>query len=276
MADEKGKAKDTVISLSSSEEEDEIETEEDDEDEEDNDLSNSRYSIDIDFPCGAAASICFKTGLAHLEQNQLPDSLSCFDQAFLALAKDNSSGDFYGTRLLSLGDSEIAESSRPKSTRAKDEMARLSRHLGSLPAQAKHRKNCIHAAIKQNMDVQNYAYAKQMLELLLSKAPPSKQEELRSLIDICVQRGLTNKSIEEPDMMFVIFVVPNFPHSHLLDALSEVWKVLKDQIRLEGLGQFSLRSAEITYAVSVIHQTLLEPHPCMSDCFSTIARCLGH
>ena len=43
-------------------------------------------------PRGAAASICFKVGLAHLEQNQLPDALSCFDEAFLALAKDNSRG----------------------------------------------------------------------------------------------------------------------------------------------------------------------------------------
>ncbi|KAK8672923.1 hypothetical protein V6N13_111280 [Hibiscus sabdariffa] len=75
-------------------------------------------------------------------------------------------------------------------------MARLSRHLSSLPLQAKHRINCIRTAIKRNMDVQNYAHAKQMLELLLSKAPPGKQEELRSLIDICVQRGLTNKSID--------------------------------------------------------------------------------
>lgn len=46
------------------------------------------------------------------------------------------------------------------------------------------------------MDVQNYGYAKQMLELLYSKAPQAKQEELRSLIDICLQRGLTNKSID--------------------------------------------------------------------------------
>lgn len=43
-------------------------------------------------PRGAAAPICFKTGLAHLEQNQLPDALSCFDEAFLALAKDQSRG----------------------------------------------------------------------------------------------------------------------------------------------------------------------------------------
>lgn len=43
-------------------------------------------------PRGAAASVCFKIGLAHLEQNQLPDALSCFDEAFLALAKDHSRG----------------------------------------------------------------------------------------------------------------------------------------------------------------------------------------
>lgn len=75
-------------------------------------------------------------------------------------------------------------------------MARLSRHLGSLPLLAKHRINCIRTAIKRNMEVQNYAYSKQMLELLLSKAPPSKQDELRSLVDMCVQRGLSNKSID--------------------------------------------------------------------------------
>jgi hypothetical protein len=46
------------------------------------------------------------------------------------------------------------------------------------------------------MEVQNFAYAKQMLELLLSKAPPSKQDELRSLINMCVHRGLPNKSID--------------------------------------------------------------------------------
>ncbi|XVF59464.1 hypothetical protein PTKIN_Ptkin07bG0278200 [Pterospermum kingtungense] len=43
-------------------------------------------------PCGAAASICFKTGLAHLEQNQLPDSLSCFDEAFLGLTSFSGTG----------------------------------------------------------------------------------------------------------------------------------------------------------------------------------------
>jgi hypothetical protein len=84
----------------------------------------------------------------------------------------------------------------PSAISAKDEMARLSRHLGSLPLLAKHRINCIRTAIKRNMEVQNYAYSKQMLELLLSKAPSNKQEEFRSLVDLCVQRGLTNKSID--------------------------------------------------------------------------------
>ncbi|KAK9012961.1 hypothetical protein V6N11_040990 [Hibiscus sabdariffa] len=158
-------------------------------------------------PRGAAAPICFKTGLAHLEQNQLPDSLSCFDEAFLALAKDNSRGADIKAQATICAQYKIAVTllqeilrlqkvQGPRALSAKDEMARLSRHLGSLPLQAKHRINCIRTAIKRNMDVQNYAYAKQMLELLLSKAPPGKQEELRSLIDICVQRGLTNKSID--------------------------------------------------------------------------------
>ncbi|EOX91354.1 Transducin/WD40 repeat-like superfamily protein isoform 2 [Theobroma cacao] len=158
-------------------------------------------------PRGAAASICFRTGLAHLEQNQLPDALSCFDEAFLALAKDNSRGADIKAQATICAQYKIAvrllqEITRlqkvqgPSALSAKDEMARLSRHLGSLPLQANHRINCIRTAIKRNMDVQNYAYAKQMLELLFSKAPPGKQEELRSLIDICVQRGLTNKSID--------------------------------------------------------------------------------
>ena len=48
------------------------------------------YSLQV--PRGAAAPFCFKTGMSHLEQNQLPDALSCFDEAFLALAKDQSRG----------------------------------------------------------------------------------------------------------------------------------------------------------------------------------------
>ncbi|KAH0902958.1 hypothetical protein HID58_042461 [Brassica napus] len=81
-------------------------------------------------------------------------------------------------------------------TLLQDEMARLSRHLASLPLLAKHRINCIRTAIKRNMEVQNYGDSKQMLELLLSKAPASKQEELRELVDFCVQRGTSNKSID--------------------------------------------------------------------------------
>ena len=46
----------------------------------------------VQVPRGAAAALCFKTGVAHLEQNQLGDALSCFDEAFLALAKDQSRG----------------------------------------------------------------------------------------------------------------------------------------------------------------------------------------
>ncbi|CAI8588827.1 unnamed protein product [Vicia faba] len=158
-------------------------------------------------PQEAAASVCFKTGLAHLELNNLPDALSCFDEAFLALAKEQSRGSdikaqaticaqykITVTLLQEIGRLQRVHGSRAVS--AKDEMARLSRHLGSLPLLAKHRINCIRTAIKRNMEVQNYAYSKQMLELLLSKAPASKQEEFRSLMNLCVQRGLTNRSID--------------------------------------------------------------------------------
>lgn len=158
-------------------------------------------------PRGAVASVCFKTALAHLEQNQLPDALSCLDEAFLALAKDQSRGADIKAQATICAQYKVAvallqEISRlqkvqgPGAISAKDEMARLTRHLGSLPLQAKHRINCIRTAIKRNMEVQNYAYAKQMLDLLLSKAPPSKQDELRGLIDMCVQRGLSNKSVD--------------------------------------------------------------------------------
>ncbi|KAJ4955041.1 hypothetical protein NE237_011824 [Protea cynaroides] len=158
-------------------------------------------------PRGAAAAVCFKTGLAHLEQNQLTDALSCFDEAFLALAKDQSRGVDIKAQATICAQYKIAvallqEIGRlqkvqgPSAISAKDEMGRLSRHLGSLPLLAKHRINCIRTAIKRNMEVQNHAYAKQMLELLLSKAPGSKQDELRSLMDMCFQRGLNNKSID--------------------------------------------------------------------------------
>ncbi|CAJ1929723.1 unnamed protein product [Sphenostylis stenocarpa] len=157
-------------------------------------------------PREAAASVCFKTGLAHLELNHLSDALSCFDEAFIALAKEQSRGSDIKAQATICAQYKITVTllqeivrlqkvHGPSAISAKDEMARLSRHLGSLPLLAKHRINCIRTAIKRNIEVQNYAYSKQMLELLLSKAPPSKQEEFRSLIDLCVQRGLTNKSI---------------------------------------------------------------------------------
>ncbi|CAN6478562.1 unnamed protein product [Victoria cruziana] len=135
-------------------------------------------------PRGAAASICFKTALAHLEQNQLTDALSCLDEAFLALAKDWSQGVDVKAQANICAQYKIAvallqEIGRlqkvqgPSAISAKEEMARLSRHLGCLPLLAKHRINCIRTAIKRNMEVQNYAYAKSMLDLLLSKAPPA-------------------------------------------------------------------------------------------------------
>ncbi|KAL5705822.1 hypothetical protein ACHQM5_024065 [Ranunculus cassubicifolius] len=158
-------------------------------------------------PRGASASICFKTGLAHLDINQLADALSCFDEAFLALAKDQSRGADIKAQATICAQYKICVSllreigrlqkvEGPSASSAKDEMARLSRHLASLPLQAKHRIHCIRTAINRNMAVQNFTYTKQMLDLLLSKAPPGKQEELRSLVSMCYQRGLTNKSID--------------------------------------------------------------------------------
>lgn len=44
----------------------------------------------LQVPRGAPAAECYKMALAHLEQNQLTDALSCLDEAFLALAKDQS------------------------------------------------------------------------------------------------------------------------------------------------------------------------------------------
>ncbi|OEL35932.1 hypothetical protein BAE44_0003049 [Dichanthelium oligosanthes] len=158
-------------------------------------------------PRGAPAAECYKMALAHLEQNQLTDALSCLDEAFLALAKDQSREADIKAQATICAQYKIAVALLQEIARlqrvqgagalsAKEEMARLSRHLASLPIQAKHRINCIRTAIKRNMEVQNYAYAKQMLDLLYSKAPPTKRDELKSLIDMCVQRGLTNKSID--------------------------------------------------------------------------------
>ncbi|KAM0850692.1 hypothetical protein ACQ4PT_052910 [Festuca glaucescens] len=158
-------------------------------------------------PRGAPAAECYRMGLAHLEQNQLTDALNCLDEAFLALAKDQSREADIKAQATICAQYKIAVALLQEIARlqrvqgagtlsAKEEMGRLSRHLASLPIQAKHRINCIRTAIKRNMEVQNFAYAKQMLDLLYSKAPPTKQDELRSLIDMCVQRGLSNKSID--------------------------------------------------------------------------------
>jgi ribosomal protein L37E len=84
----------------------------------------------------------------------------------------------------------------PNAISAKDEIARLARHLSALPLMAKHRTTCIRTAIKKNMDVQNYGFAKSMLELLLSRAPSNKQDELRGLINLCTQRGSSDRSID--------------------------------------------------------------------------------
>ncbi|XP_024518338.1 uncharacterized protein LOC9639327 [Selaginella moellendorffii] len=161
-------------------------------------------------PRGASASTCFKAAVAHLEQNQLSDAMSCLDESFLALAKDRSLGvdvkaqakicSQYKVAVLLL--QEIAKLLKVDGTAAvgaKDEIARLARHLSTLPLQAKHRITCIRTAIKRNMDVQNYAFAKSQLDLLLSKAPPNKQEELRSLIAVCTQRGLFDRTIEDTE-----------------------------------------------------------------------------
>ncbi|KAH1157780.1 hypothetical protein GLYMA_11G057700v4 [Glycine max] len=107
------------------------------------------------------------------------DTLSCFDESFLALAKEQSRGSDIKAQASICAQYKITVT-------LLQEIGRLQRH----------RINCIRTAIKRNIAVQNYAYSKQMLELLLSKAPPSKQEEFRSLIHLCVQRGLTNKSID--------------------------------------------------------------------------------
>ncbi|KZV23097.1 hypothetical protein F511_06621 [Dorcoceras hygrometricum] len=125
-------------------------------------------------PRGAAAAVCFKIGLVHLEQNQLSDALSCFDEAFLALAKDQSRGDDIKAQATICAQYKIAvtllqEINRlqkvqgPSAISAKDEMARLSRHLGSLPLLAKHRINCIRTAI--------YSLSKQMTRVLLQSTP---------------------------------------------------------------------------------------------------------
>lgn len=87
--------------------------------------------------------------------------LSCFDESFLALAKEQSCGSDIKAQATIYAQYKIAvtllqEIGRlqrihgPSVISAKDEMARLSRHLGSLPLLAKHRINFIRTAIKRN------------------------------------------------------------------------------------------------------------------------------
>ncbi|KAI6700081.1 hypothetical protein NL676_014405 [Syzygium grande] len=88
-----------------------------------------------------------------------------------------------------------------------------------------------------------------MLDLLLSKAPPSKQDELRSLIDL---RGLsTNRSIlwriplssvlplsvvcQLLGTMFVISVERSSRLYQLLDASYVAWEASKDRMLLQVL-----------------------------------------
>ena len=120
------------------------------------------------------------------------DALLTLDEAFLALAKERSLGKEVGQQAVICAHYKIAclllqeigrlqKAEGDGAVGAKEEMARLSRHLGSLALQAKHRISCVRTAIKRNMEVQNYRFAGQMLEMLLAKAPPNKQAELRAL-----------------------------------------------------------------------------------------------
>jgi hypothetical protein len=95
-------------------------------------------------PCGAVASKCYKTGIAHLEQNQLSDAMSCLDKVFLALAKDQSLGvdikaqasicaQYKIVVLLLQEITRLQQMQRPSVVSTKEEMARFSCHLGSLP-----------------------------------------------------------------------------------------------------------------------------------------------
>lgn len=157
-------------------------------------------------PRGEPPAVCFKAGLAYIEQNQLKEAILCLDEAFLGLAKELSLGTDVKPQARIIAQYKVAVQLLQEISRLQkvdglgsagaQEMARLSRHLSSLPLQAKHRFICIRTAIKRNMDVQNYAYSKKMLELLLSKAPVNKQDELRAMINICVQRGLVDHTID--------------------------------------------------------------------------------
>ncbi|GBG58839.1 hypothetical protein CBR_g239 [Chara braunii] len=158
-------------------------------------------------PKGASASQCFKAGLAHLERNALVDALACFNESFVALSKEFTAGkdvksqaricSQYKIAVLLL--QEIAKLQKEVGVGVKEEVARMARHLSALPLQPKHRISCVRTAIKKNMDVHNYGYAKRMLDFLLVKAPPNKQAELKGMINICVQRGLVDRAIDGPE-----------------------------------------------------------------------------
>ncbi|GBG72188.1 hypothetical protein CBR_g11121 [Chara braunii] len=158
-------------------------------------------------PKGASASQCFKAGLAHLERNALADALSCFNESFVSLSKEFAAGKDiksqarmcaqYKIAVMLL--QEIAKLQTEVGVGGKEEMARMARHLSALPLQPKHRVSCVRTAIKKNMDVHNYGYAKRMLDFLLAKAPPNKQAELKGMINICVQRGLVDRAIDGPE-----------------------------------------------------------------------------
>lgn len=99
-------------------------------------------------PRGAPASTCFKTGVAHVEANQLRDALACFDEAFAALGRERGGGkdvkaqakmaSHYKQAALLL--QEIARLQRlsdvgTTQVGAREEMARLSRLLSAIPLQ---------------------------------------------------------------------------------------------------------------------------------------------
>ncbi|KAF5195937.1 hypothetical protein FRX31_014477 [Thalictrum thalictroides] len=68
--------------------------------------------------------------------------------------------------------------SRPSAISAKDEMAMLSRHLGSLPHLAKHRISCIRTAIKGKWRCRTMLMPNRLLN---SFTPKHLQEPLNSL-----------------------------------------------------------------------------------------------
>ncbi|CAI7883045.1 unnamed protein product, partial [Closterium sp. NIES-53] len=161
-------------------------------------------------PRGASAAVCVKVALVHVDDNRLADALACVDEAFLAMAKDRSLGKNVQAQAriaahYKIGATILQEIVRLQKAEgqgalgAKEEMARLARHLASLPLQPKHRISCARTAIRRNMEVHNFAYSNRLLHALLAKAPPNKQAELRALANICMARGLTDRTINRSE-----------------------------------------------------------------------------